>query len=139
MMRYFEHWWDHTWNPVGGCSRASPGCEFCYAAFHAWFKRWDKPGYSGIHDGVADKHGEWYRFNGKLTALPDGHPMWTWPLRWPGAKHPKLGAGKPSLIFVGDMSDVLKRSSNALLQPSPRPPTSGCCLPSVLGGCENIS
>ena len=45
-------------------------------------------------------------FNGKLTTAPEGHDLWTWPLDWPGAKHPKLGRGRPSLIFVGDMSDV---------------------------------
>jgi protein gp37 len=45
-------------------------------------------------------------FNGKSTAAPDWHLQWTWPLTWPGAKHPKLGSGKPSLIFVGDMSDL---------------------------------
>jgi protein gp37 len=45
-------------------------------------------------------------FNGKLTAAPDGHHLWNWPLKWPGAEHPKLGPGQPSLIFVGDMSDV---------------------------------
>jgi protein gp37 len=45
-------------------------------------------------------------FNGKVTAAPDWHPQWTWLLTWPGAKHPKLGPGKPSLVFVGDMSDL---------------------------------
>lgn len=24
-------WTDHTWNPIRGCSRVSPGCENCYA------------------------------------------------------------------------------------------------------------
>ncbi|MBO0872638.1 MAG: phage Gp37/Gp68 family protein [Pseudonocardia sp.] len=24
-------WADETWNPVTGCSKASPGCDFCYA------------------------------------------------------------------------------------------------------------
>src|SRR5262249_36001257 len=32
--------------------------------------------------------------------------LWDWPLHWPGAKHPKLGPGKPSLIWIGDMSDI---------------------------------
>jgi protein gp37 len=32
--------------------------------------------------------------------------LWSWPLKWRGAKHPKLGPGKPSLIFVGDMADL---------------------------------
>jgi protein gp37 len=28
-------------------------------------------------------------------------------LKWPGALHPKLGTGKPSLVFVVDMGDLL--------------------------------
>jgi protein gp37 len=59
-----------------------------------------------VHDGVTIAKGRRRIFNGKLTAAPVGHPLWTWPLRWPGAKYPKLGPGKPSLIFVGDMSDL---------------------------------
>jgi protein gp37 len=49
--------------------------------------------------------GKWV-FNGKLNELPDGHRSGTYPLEWKGAKHPKLGPGKPSLIFVADMSDL---------------------------------
>jgi protein gp37 len=45
-------------------------------------------------------------FNGKITAAPEWHPQWSLPLTWSGARHPKLGPGKPSLIFVGDMSDL---------------------------------
>ena len=59
-----------------------------------------------IHDGVIIVKGKRRIFNGKLTAAPKGHHLWTWPLRWRGAKHPKLGPGQPSLIFVGDMSDL---------------------------------
>jgi len=59
-----------------------------------------------VHDGVTIVKGKRRIFNGKLTAAPNGHPSWVWPFRWPGAQHPKLGPGQPSLIFVGDMSDV---------------------------------
>ena len=24
-------WTEHTWNPIIGCRRCSPGCEHCYA------------------------------------------------------------------------------------------------------------
>jgi protein gp37 len=24
-------WTDTTWNPVTGCTKVSPGCDFCYA------------------------------------------------------------------------------------------------------------
>jgi protein gp37 len=45
-------------------------------------------------------------FNDTISAAPNWHPQWTWPLTWPGAERPKLGPGEPSLIFVGDMSDL---------------------------------
>jgi protein gp37 len=32
--------------------------------------------------------------------------VWSWPIRWRGAKSPLLGPGQPSLIFVGDMADL---------------------------------
>jgi protein gp37 len=59
-----------------------------------------------VHTGVTIIKGKRRIFNGKLTAAPDCHPQWIFPLTWPGAKHPKLGPGKPSLIFVGDMADL---------------------------------
>ena len=24
-------WTEHTWNPITGCSKVSPGCDHCYA------------------------------------------------------------------------------------------------------------
>ena len=104
--RGWDWWWDATWNPVGGCLAVSPGCTNCYAAQVAGTKTWPYARSARVHDGVTVTKGRRRIFNGKLTAAPDGHHLWTWPLRWPGAKHPKLGPGKPSLIFVGDMSDV---------------------------------
>jgi protein gp37 len=101
-----DHWWDHTWNPVGGCSHVSPGCANCYAQQEAGTKTHPFPGSAGVHNGVTAKKGTRRIFNGKLTAAPPSHPLWSWPLKWPGAKHPKLGPGKPSLIFVGDMADL---------------------------------
>ncbi len=26
-----REWTDSTWNPVTGCTKISPGCQFCYA------------------------------------------------------------------------------------------------------------
>src|SRR5262245_28569189 len=95
-------WWDSSWNPVGGCSASSPGCRNCYAA------TWATAPHRGptIHDDVVD----WVRdkpvFNGTLSVLPDDHPSWAFPLKWPGQKHPRLGNGQPSLIFVCPMSDL---------------------------------
>jgi protein gp37 len=108
-----DWWWDCTWNPVGGCKAESPGCVNCYAAQEAGTKTWPYAGYSGVHNGVTVKVGTGRAFNGKYTAAPEWHPQWTFPLTWKGAKHPKLGAGQPSLIFVGDMSDVFYEPRDA--------------------------
>jgi protein gp37 len=95
-------WTDATWNPIGGCSIKSPGCAPCYAQSLAGTRLKNHPLYAGTTDNVKGKH----VFNGHLTVAPDDHPVWAWPERWRGAKNPKLGPGKPSLIFVGDMSDL---------------------------------
>jgi protein gp37 len=99
-----DAWWDGSWNPVGGCSIASTGCENCYAARDGATLQTatNIPLYLGVTDQVRGR----YIFNGKLTVLTPGHNAWTWPLRWPGERHPKLGPGQPSLIFVGDTADL---------------------------------
>jgi protein gp37 len=95
-------WADATWNPIGGCSIASPGCIGCYAQDLAGTRLAHLPLYAGTTDTVKGKP----VFNGKLTSLPRNHQTWRWPLRWRGAKAPKMGAGMPSMIFVGDMADL---------------------------------
>jgi protein gp37 len=99
-------WWDRSWNSFGGCSPHSPGCRNCYAAQTA-ADGCAARGMRGIHipDLTTMVRGRAV-FNGKLSVLPRGSRGWTWPLRWPGARHPLLGDGKPSLIFVGDMADI---------------------------------
>jgi protein gp37 len=44
-------------------------------------------------------------FDGRLKVLPHGHPLWLWPILWEGAEEPVLGAGQPSIIFVGHMAE----------------------------------
>jgi protein gp37 len=97
-------WWDASVNDFGGCSIASPGCLNCYAARAAGTLQTatNIPLYLGTTD---EKRGR-YKFNGKLTVLERGDPTWLWPLLWPGARHPVLGRGRPSLIFIGDMADI---------------------------------
>lgn len=95
-------WTDATWNPVGGCEIKSPGCVHCYAQQLAGTRLRTHPLYAGTTDLVKSRA----VFNGTLTALPEDHPTWSWPCRWRGAKRPRLGAGAPSVIFVGDMSDL---------------------------------
>ena len=97
-------WWDGTWNVVVGCLPVSPGCRYCYAARLAATQQTARR--VPLYEGVT----EWKRgrpvFNGKLAVLPAHHENWTWPLSWVGAQYPVLGTGRPSLIFVGDMSDL---------------------------------
>jgi len=102
-------WWDHSWNPVGGCQPVSPGCQNCYAARRAGTLHQQtgaKREVLRLAAGTVDKIGERYWFNGNLTAEPPGDLNWTWPLRWRGARYPLLGPGKPSLVFVVDMGDL---------------------------------
>jgi protein gp37 len=103
-------WTDATWNPIGGCSIKSPGCGPCYAQQLAGTRLKNHPLYAGTTTVVKGKP----VFNGMMTAADDDHPVWTWPLRWRGAKHPVMGAGKPSLIFVGDMSDLFHENRDEL-------------------------
>src|SRR6185436_21098034 len=56
-------WTDATWNPIGGCSIASPGCINCYAQELAGTRLAHLPLYAGTTDLVKGKH----VFNGKLT------------------------------------------------------------------------
>lgn len=100
-------WTDATWNPVGGCSIASPGCGPCYAQKLAGTRLKNHPLYAGT-TSPAPKDGRPI-FNGTMTAAPDDADVWTWPLRWRGVPEGELrvlGPGMPSTIFVGDMSDV---------------------------------
>jgi len=95
-------WTDATWNPIGGCSIRSPGCINCYASLLAGTRLTNHPLYASVTDMVKGKP----VFNGKMTIAADDHDVWRWPLKWRGSKHPRMGAGMPSLIFVGDMADL---------------------------------
>ena len=101
-------YWDYTLNVLGGCLPIGPGsgCKNCYAAQIAGTKTWPFAGYAGIHDGVTVVRDKRRVFNGKATVAPEGHPLWTKRLRLPPAKNPKLGSGKPSLVFVQDMGEL---------------------------------
>lgn len=95
-------WTDATWNPVAGCSPQSPGCTNCYAQRQCGTRLSSHPLYANTT--TPSKAGP--VFNGTMTRAEPGHPVWTWPLRWRGSKEPKMGPGKPSTIFVCDMSDL---------------------------------
>lgn len=98
-------WTDHTFNPIGGCSIASPGCRDCYAQQLSGTRLATHP----LYEGTTTRAKTGPVFNGHLTALPVDHPTWTWPLRMRGIKNPRRGAGARNLVFVGDMSDLFHK------------------------------
>jgi len=72
-------WTEHTWNPVTGCSKISPGCAFCYAeGFAKRLQAMGVPGYK----------------NGFEVAI---HPQ---------RLDQPLRRRKPTIYFVNSMSDL---------------------------------
>jgi protein gp37 len=83
-------WTDATWNPVAGCSIASPGCTNCYAMRMA--ARLEAMG-SEKYAGLTRKSGGRVVWTGKVqidTASLEA------PLRWANARR----------VFVNSMSDL---------------------------------
>lgn len=72
-------WTEHTWNPVTGCDKVSPGCDNCYAERMA--ARLQAMGSARYTNGF------------QLTLHEDKVSE---PLRW----------SKPRLVFVNSMSDL---------------------------------
>lgn len=72
-------WTEHTWNPVTGCTKLSPGCKHCYA--ETMSHRLTAMGAVGYENGF------------KLTLHPDRleHPM---------------RRKTPTMFFVNSMSDL---------------------------------
>lgn len=84
-------WWTRTWNPVIGCSHASPGCDHCYAERMA-HRLAQNPATPQYRDVVAN--GRW---TGKTVLVESALEL---PLRW----------RKPSMIFVCSMGDLFHES-----------------------------
>lgn len=72
-------WTEHTWNPVTGCTKVSPGCKHCYAEVMA--RRLEAMGAAGYENGF------------KLTLHPERLEQ---PLR----------RRTPTTYFVNSMSDL---------------------------------
>jgi protein gp37 len=106
-------YWDYTFNILGGCKAISPGCRDCYAAQIAGTKTWPWEGSADIYNGVTVVVDKRRVFNGEVGRAPAGHPLWMKPLRLSPAKKPKLGDGKPSLIFVQDMGELFYEKHSA--------------------------
>lgn len=82
-------WTETTWNPLAGCTWASPGCDNCYAAVMT--RRLESMGqvkYAGL---TTRKH-----FNGKIRIDEDSLTI---PMKWK----------RPRLIFANSMSDLFHR------------------------------
>jgi len=85
-----------TWNPIVGCSLASPGCTNCYAMRVA-NRRLDgnpkAPQYAGT------------------TKIVNGQPVWSGKIMWHGPALLKpLQWKKPRAIFVNSMGDLFHES-----------------------------
>jgi len=62
-------WTEATWNPVQGCTRASAGCDHCYAAKLMATRR--RAVYPGLAKEVLRDGKKTYAFAGKIVLLPD--------------------------------------------------------------------
>lgn len=80
-------WTDQVWNPTVGCSRASAGCENCYA------ERVAHRGMQDAHRGLTVMGSRGPRWTGEVRLLPERLAE---PLRW----------RKPRRVFVDSMSDL---------------------------------
>ncbi len=78
-------WATHTWNPVTGCSRVSPGCDLCYAERLTAGRLKHIPVYVGLTEG-----GKW---TGEVRCLPERLDD---PMHWRA----------PRRVFVNSMSDL---------------------------------
>ena len=88
-------WTDATWNPTTGCTRASMGCDNCYAVRMSF--RLEQMGveeYEGLTS--QNRRGERH-FNGEVRCHPDR-------LSIPGAWR------SPRVVFVNSMSDLFHPS-----------------------------
>jgi protein gp37 len=87
-------WTSATWTPVKGCSRASAGCDNCYAVTMTHrLEAMGQKKYAGLT--VLNKRGQRH-FNGVVRC---DYEALTAPLRWK----------KPTKIFVSSMSDMFHK------------------------------
>ena len=96
-------WTRHTWNPLVGCSEASPGCANCYARImsarlsamaDAKEAKGEDPGKLALYRQAVGADGRW---TGKALLW---EPELSEPKRW----------RKPRLVFVNSMSDLFHES-----------------------------
>ncbi len=84
-------WTEATWNPVTGCTRASAGCDNCYAVRHTFrLESCGQSKYAGLT--VLNRRGQRH-FNGVVKCHEGDLGR---PYQWK----------KPAVIFVNSMSDL---------------------------------
>ncbi len=106
MNKHKISWTDTTWNPLAGCTRASSGCDNCYAAAMALrleamaqadIAAGKDPGAKAKYIGVATRTGNGKAaFNGKINF---DHRALDEPYTWK----------KPRMVFVNSMSDLFHK------------------------------
>jgi protein gp37 len=85
-------WTNKTWNPLGGCNLASPGCTNCYAMRDAW-RLSNNPLTAHDYQGLVKK--------------VKNKPVWTGVVRlFEDRLEQPLHLRKPRMIFVNSMSDL---------------------------------
>ncbi|MDP3859870.1 MAG: phage Gp37/Gp68 family protein [Stagnimonas sp.] len=80
-------WTNHTFNPVWGCDKVSPGCQHCYA------------------EGIARRFGTAWGPDAVRREFGDDH--WGKPVDWNKAAE-KVGV--PALVFCASMADVFDKN-----------------------------
>lgn len=80
-------WTDHTFNPVWGCMKVGPGCDFCYA--EVWASRFGANmwGPKAVYREFTDKH-------------------WNEPLKW---NRKAEAEGVRRRVFCASMADVFDK------------------------------
>jgi protein gp37 len=104
---------DDSFNWLGGCLPVDRSCRNCWAAERAGtlIAARDVALYRGTTKRLKDGRNV---FCGVARPLARGHPAGVFPLTYPGAEHPKLGDGMPSLIALNWMGDTfLEKHSDA--------------------------
>ncbi len=97
-------WAEHTWNPIRGCSRVSPGCKNCYAEQMA-------ARFSGVRAGADRGFGQHEEdepspFTG-FAERKNGQAHWTGKVELiPHMLEIPLKRKKPTVYFVNSMSDL---------------------------------
>ena len=79
-------WTDHTFNPWWGCTKVSPGCDFCYAERDSKRYGFDVWGSSAERRFFGDKH-------------------WNQPLIW---NRQAAETGRRARVFCASMADVFE-------------------------------